>query len=297
MPIAGELTCLFTALLWAVAVTMFRGPIAEHGARAVNMTKCVVGALLQGLTVLALGLGGTIVAASPSSLLLLAGSGVVGLVLGDTALFVSVARIGVHRTLLLQTLSPVFAASLAAAWSGEVPSGRQAAGAAVILLGVGLVVAPARFSRDGRAVPWAAAGVGAGALAALGQGAGLVLAKAGMVEVPVIPASFVRLATAAAGLVLIGWAFGWLGRLPALARSRTTVTRLLPATLLGTYLALFLMMAGVALAPAAIAAVLLSTSPVFSLILESVSERKAPDVRRVIGTLLAVAGVAVLTTG
>lgn len=293
--VAGELVCLFTALLWAVAVTLFRGPIAEHGARAVNMTKCVVGALLQGLTVLALGLGGALATASPASLWLLASSGVVGLVLGDTALFVSVARIGVHRTLLLQTLSPIFAALLAATWSGEVPTARQAAGAAVILLGVGLVVAPARFSREGQAVPWAAAGVGAGALAALGQGAGLVLAKAGMVEVPFVPASFIRLAAAAVGLLLIGLATGRMGRLPALARSRTTLTRLLPATFLGTYLALFLMMAGVALAPAAIAAVLLSTSPVFSLILESISERKAPDARRVIGTLLALAGVAVLT--
>jgi drug/metabolite transporter (DMT)-like permease len=55
------------------------------------------------------------------------------------------------------------------------------------------------------------------------------------------------------------------------------------------------MMAGVDLAPASIAAVLLSTGPVFSLTIESAIERRLPTVRGVVGTLLAVTGVAVLS--
>ncbi len=308
-PLAGELACLSAAALWAVSVTLFRGPIAEHGARTVNLAKCVLAALLQLVTVAALGLLRPLADATSGDLALVAVSGVVGLTLGDTALFGAVARIGVHRTLLLQTLAPVFAAAIAAAWQGELPTPRQAAGAAVILLGVALVVAP---RRDGAAhsgvvaalkplagpvtAGWASAGVLLGVGAAFGQGSGIVLAKAGMESVPVLAASFLRLAAAALGLVAIGVASGRLGRAARLARSPAALKRVVPATFLGTYLALFLMMAGVALAPAAIAAVLLSMSPVFSLVIEAVQDRRAVTPRAVAGTLLAMVGVAILTS-
>ncbi len=69
---------------------------------------------------------------------------------------------------------------------------------------------------------------------------------------------------------------------------------MLPAAFFGTYLALLLMMVGVALAPATVAAVLLATSPIFSLVIEAVADRKRPTALAVLGTILAVVGVAVL---
>lgn len=72
--------------------------------------------------------------------------------------------------------------------------------------------------------------------------------------------------------------------------------RMLPAAFLGTYLALLLMMIGVALAPATVAAVLLATSPIFSLVIEAVADRKRPTLLAVVGTITAVAGVAVLVS-
>ena len=55
--------------------------------------------------------------------------------------------------------------------------------------------------------------------------------------------------------------------------------------------------AGVALAPAAVAAVLLSTSPVFSLFIDRWIYKTPLRPAAVVGTLTAVAGVAVLTSG
>jgi len=72
--------------------------------------------------------------------------------------------------------------------------------------------------------------------------------------------------------------------------------RMVPAALLGTYLALMLMMFGVALAPATIAAVLLATSPIFSLVIEAVVDRKRPTALAVVGTIVAVVGVAILVS-
>jgi len=288
-------------------VGLFRSPIERFGARTIALTKCMIAAVLQGLTVWAVHQGGTLLDASTRSILLITTSGLVGLTIGDTALFAAVVRIGVHRTLLLQTLAPVFTALIAFLWQGERLTPGQMTGAALVLAGIAAVVAPRgrpwrwTFRPPAGAVPVPdgralfVAGLLLAVLAALGQGAGVVLAKAGMTDVPVVAASFLRLAAATLGLVLLSAAAGRLRVLPGLLRDRACMVRVAPATLLGTYLALFLMMAGIALAPAAVAAVLLSTSPVFSLFLEAWIDKTPITARGLLGTLLAVAGVGVLT--
>ena len=305
--LAGQAACIAAALFWAVAVGLFRKPVDRYGARSVNTVKCLIAAVLQGLTVWALGLQGTLFAAPLRSILLVAASGMIGLVFGDTALFAAVARIGVHRTLLLQTLAPVFAALIGLVWLGERLVPTQLGSALLILVGIAMVVAPRRggggsgsvpggtVARSGSATHLLAVGALLGVLAAFGQGAGIVVAKAGMRELSFIPASFLRLGTAALGLLLIEMASGRLGRLAELLRDRKALARVVPGTLLGTYMALFLMMAGVALAPVSVSAVLLSTSPVFSLFIEAAVEKRRVTLRELLGTFLAVAGVGVLT--
>ena len=73
------------------------------------------------------------------------------------------------------------------------------------------------------------------------------------------------------------------------------ITRLL-GVISNPNVALILMMIGVSLAPASIAAVLLSTSPIFSLFLEAIVDKRRITGRALAGTLLAVGGVAVLTS-
>ena len=198
----GQSACLGAALLWAIALTIFRRPIEIYGARRINLAKCSLAAVFQGLTVVFLGQAGVLRDAPARSLIFIVASGVVGLVVGDTALFGATARIGVHRTLLLQTLAPVFTAVVAATWQSERPALTQAIGGLVILAGVALVVSPERRNRPlagSVVVPGVGAGIALGVLAAMGQGVGLVLAKVGMQDVAVLPASFLRLAAAAGG--------------------------------------------------------------------------------------------------
>ncbi|MCP4564533.1 MAG: DMT family transporter, partial [Bosea sp.] len=215
-----------------------------------------------------------------------------------TALFAAVARIGVHRTLLFQTLAPIFAALLAIGLYGERPSTADLAGAAIILGGVTLVVMPrsSRASSSSAAtVSFDALGIALAVLAAFGQGAGVVLAKAGMDEIPVLAASFVRLGAGGVGLVVV-MVFG--ARLGAAARaiaSPATLRQVVGPSILGTYIAFLLMMAGIAFAPASVAAVLMSTTPIFSLFIDAKVEGTPITARGLLGTLLAVAGVAVLT--
>jgi drug/metabolite transporter (DMT)-like permease len=303
----GEASCLGAACLWAVAVALFRPTIEAYGARAINLIKCSLATVLLGITTWLTGQGGTLGAAPAGQLWLIAASGVVGLTLGDTALFASVARIGTHRTLLLQTLAPIFTALIAGLWQREIPTPGQTAGAAVILLGVGVVVAPRRGAapasngavgspaRGRAATRYLAVGVGFGVLAALGQGAGVVLAKEGMQQVPFLPAAFLRLFAAAAGLVVLSATSPSIRSAIQAVRSPLVLRRAVPATIIGTYVAMILMMAGIQLAPAAVAAVLLSTSPVFGLFVDRWTVKEPITARGLLGTLIAVAGVAILT--
>ena len=294
--LTGQIAYLAAALMWAAAVMVFRSSIASHGARTINLAKGLIASLLLALTAAALGSWNTLAAAPSIDIGLLAFSGLVGITLGDTALFAAVVRIGVHRSLLLQTLAPVFTALIAIPL-GERLSSLQTLGGLVILGGVALVVAQ-RPMANGNPLPRSdgtARGLAFGVLGAFGQGAGVVIAKAGMTVVPALPATLVRVAAATAGLLVLAAARRNLGALAAAFRDRAMLRQVVPATFLGTYIAMLLMMAGIALAPASIAAVLLATSPVFSLILESVLERRLPSAVGVLGTLLAVAGVGLLS--
>jgi drug/metabolite transporter (DMT)-like permease len=109
-----------------------------------------------------------------------------------------------------------------------------------------------------------------------------------------MPATLLRLAAGTAGLLLAASLRGGVSKAVAAIGDTAPMKRMVPAAFLGTYLALLLMMLGVALAEATIAAVLLATSPIFSLVIESAVDRKRPTALAVIGTVIAVAGVAIL---
>lgn len=290
--VLGQMTCLLAALLWACAVTRFRRPIEEYGAMAINLAKCCLAAVFFAATVQFLGSWSALTGAPHGELGALCLSGLLGLVLGDTALFVSVSRLGVHRALLLQTLAPVFTAVMAFGVTGERLALHQVAGGLIVLAGIALVVAPDNGSKGFRVATF---GVVAGVLSAIGQGAGVLLAKMGMVTVPVLEATTFRMIVAVVGLMVVVTVRRGLVRFWTAMRDGGNLGRVVPATLAGSYVAMFLAMVGISMAPASVAAVLLSTTPVFSLIVGAVIERRIPSTRGIFGTLLAVFGVAVLT--
>ncbi|MEM9291870.1 MAG: DMT family transporter [Acidobacteriota bacterium] len=310
-PLGGELTCLLAALCWSSAVTLL-GPVIERlGAQAVNLFKNVLTLVLLGLTLLLVGGWSELTAASWQSLALIFASGLLGLALGDTALLAAVPRLGVHRTLLWQTTGPIFAAILAFALYGDLPTLLDGLGAAVVLLGVWVVVsdrpsaaAPRESATEASAAgsrsatsSLVAIGTVLAILAAFGQGAGVVVAKAGMADLGAISATWVRLLAGALGVAAALAIRGQLGSTVRSLASWREVKSLTPATLLGTYIGMVLMMAGIAATHASVAAVLLATSPIFSLFIDARLEARRIPIRGLVGTVIAVVGVGVLAAG
>ena len=293
-PLLGESACLIAALLWAVAVVLFRGPIAAWGARTANLVKCLMGTALLALTLPFFGGLSAFSGIPMRDLGFIALSGVIGLTIGDTLLFAAIGRLGAHKTLVLQTSAPIFAGLLAAA-AGERLGMLQLTGAAIVVFGVIIVVGPGDREGNGR-TRVALGGIAFALFGAFGQGAGVVLAKEGLDTVGAMPATLLRLAAGTIGLLLAAALSGGIWKARTAFRDATPMKRMVPAAFLGTYLALLLMMFGVALAPATIAAVLLATSPIFSLVIEAVVDRKRPTALAVLGTIVAVVGVAILVS-
>ncbi len=294
LPFLGEFFCLAAALGWAFSLSLFQPIIARHGAWAVNFGKNILALGLLVLTLVFVGGMGQLLAVPLGAAAVVAGSGLLGLSVGDTALFGAVGRIGVYRTLLLQTFGPVFAALLSWGLYGEVLNRGQALGGVVILAGIALALRP---SEEERGVPLDWVGVVLALVGTCSQGAGVVLAKSGMEDVAFLPASCLRLAGGVLGLLPLLLLVRRVGHTRRLLGTRSGLGALAWPTFLGTYLTIMAMMAGIAMTPAAVAAVLLATNPIFSLLIEARRDGSRIQPLEVVGTLLAVAGVGWVSAG
>lgn len=157
---------LGAAFFYAWSVTCARRSSAHHGPDLANLGRLVV----------ALAAVGAFVALSDRQPFCagwgwLVLGGVLGLGVGDIALFHALPRIGVGLTMLLtQCLAAPFALVLEYETLGHAPTGAQMAASLVILTGVGVALgAPAEGDPAHRK-----AGVWLGVLSALGQACGAV---------------------------------------------------------------------------------------------------------------------------
>lgn len=222
-------------------------------------------------------------------------SGVIGLALGDTFMFVALARLGAHRAALLASLGPIFAALFAWIFRGEVLSAGQIAGIAAAVGGVTIVVAARPHGAGPRNIDWT--GVMWGVLAAVGQAGGVVVSKEAFAtaDVPLLSA-VLRLGAGTAALALFALfrrdLHGHVVKLFRPARLR----RLMLATFFGTFCGIWLMQAGISWTGSAIASALHSMTPIFTLLIAAFILREKPTRGVLAGSLLAVAGVTLLLT-
>lgn len=287
----GELAALLAAATWAVSAILYRGALPHYGAKQANLYKTTSGALLIWVTLLVWPGALAAVEWHASPLATLAISGVIGLAIGDTFYFRALQILGIHRAVLLYSLSPVFTLALAFSFLGEQMSWVRLAGALVTVAGVYLVL-----GQHGADAPVDArrpvAGVLCALAAALCQSLGILLSKAGLVDVGALAGTGVRLTAGSLALLVPVWARGE-GSARDLMRPEAH-RRLLPAVIVGTYIGVFLMMFAIEHANAGIVGVLLSTTPLFSLCLAGILDGHWPPLRSWLGSALAVLGIALI---
>ncbi|HXH82512.1 MAG TPA: EamA family transporter, partial [Candidatus Tectomicrobia bacterium] len=136
----GALLALGAALTWAVTSLLVRPMLARQSAVAINAARTTAGGGLLALWVLLAGDGAEFAALSGPGLVLLVGSIVVAIGIGDTVFFESTRTIGLARAMTISMTYPVGAALLAAATVGEPITPGIAAGTLLTLGGLVLIV-------------------------------------------------------------------------------------------------------------------------------------------------------------
>lgn len=286
----GELASVGAAACWATASLFYSRLSATFGSLSVNLAKAIL--VLPMLALTALVLDGRIwPEVQGQDLGLLGLSGLAGLAIGDSVYFGALVRIGPSRTLLIWSLAPALTAALAWPLLGEPVTGLMLAGMTLTLGGIAVVV----WQGDWRQLPWQGVLLALGA--AVGQAVGNVLTKLGGADVSGLEVSVVRVAFALPAMFVVAALTGSLSGTRRCMSQPEPLSRLAIACFIGTYLGIWLSMIGLLMAPAGVAATLMSTSPLFVLPLAALVDRQAITRREVLGAIVAVSGVALLFTG
>lgn len=289
----GLAAALAAAMIWACTSILYTAAGRNVAPAATNLFKTLVATVLFALALFfrdGLPFDPDL---QLRQCLFLALSGVVGLGLGDSFLFAGYQLLGTRRAMLVQSTHPILGTLLAVVFFREWPTALQFLGIAVVLGGVALVlidrnrrrwIEPARKRR----------GVAFCLVAAASQATGALLAKEALSGVDVLGATQIRVVGGALALLLFGALRGQLGIWMVGLRQRPVLGRLLVASFLGPFVAVFLMLYALQNTLAGVALTLLATAPVWLLPLGAIFQKDHPSAQEVVGVLVAVGGIAVL---
>jgi drug/metabolite transporter (DMT)-like permease len=297
---AYDLLALCAAACWATTGALAVMPVRHLGAFAFTRWRMLMVACMLWIVVWATGSWHSL---SVDDSITLALSGMVGIFIGDTALFGAVQRLGPRRASVLFATHAAFSAALGFAVLGERMGVQAAVGGALTLGGVMCAIVLGRHKEEQHA--WESdhgsrkLGVVLGLVAALSQAVGTLIAKPVMsgqsVGLPVDPiaASAVRVSVAC----VAHYAILWLGVGAAKAYQRPT-QRVLLQTALNGFVGMGLGMTFILMAlqkgDVGMVAILSSVTPVLVLPVMWWQLRRAPAWGAWLGAGLTVAGTALI---
>jgi drug/metabolite transporter (DMT)-like permease len=230
------------------------------------------------------------------NLLMLLGSGFLGIGLGDTAYFGAINRLGARRCLLLKALSPVVGSLLSWIWLQEALSGLAILGMAITIAGITWVVSE-RNPGDGGRKGVDAIGLGLGLMAAVLEGLGAVLAHGALLQSGVDPlwSATIRLGggmVIVVPMLLYETRFAPREKVPPKTWPKLLLIIAI-ASFFSTFLGLWLQQVALKYSPTGIAQTLGATSPLFVLPMAKVLGEKLSG-RSILGAVVALIGVAIL---
>jgi drug/metabolite transporter (DMT)-like permease len=231
----------------------------------------------------------------PSRWFWLSLSGVIGLALGDVFFFQSLIAVGARLGSLLLSLAPIFGSILAWIIFGEILTALQILGIGLALAGIAWVVMSHKEPAD---TPHGHTrrGVIFGVLAGLCQAVGLVLSKQGLSgEFSAFQANAIRMLAAA--LFVWGWTAleGRVGVTFIALRQNSRVFWLLAlGAFVGPLLGVSSSLLAVQHAEVGVASTLMALPPVILLPVSYFVYKEKIGWQAVLGTVLAIVGVAVL---
>ncbi len=294
----GESAALATAVLWACTSLFFTVASRLIGAGSVNRMRLAVAMLL--LALFHFFTEGTPFPfyTEPWRWGVLSVSSVLGLVIGDGALFLAFVYIGPRLTLLVMTVVPVLSAAFAWISFGETLNGRELLGVFVTVVAIGWVVSERRKQNDENSIYpadkyWI--GIFLALVGSAGQTINLVVTKYALVDgYSALAATEVRIFVALVVLWFIAGCQGKLVESIHQMRNRLAALFVVAGAIAGPFLGIWFSYIAIQNTRVGIAATIMATPPLLLIPLSALCFGEKTSLRGWIGTLFALLGIVLL---
>jgi len=298
LQLIGETCALLTACTWAFALVLFKRSTNHIPPLPLNIFKNVVGIMLL-ITTLALGGGGavSILDFPIEDVYILVLSGVIGIAIADTLFLKALDLVGVGIISIVDCLYSPLVILFAILMLGEKMTPSLIIGASLVLAGV--LVSSRHTPPPDRTKSQLIGGILLGAFTMVLMAFGIVVAKPVLEgnDYPLIWATTIRLVGGTIALALIAVASPARRRIWGVFRPAPVWKSSLPASVLGTYVAMILWMAGFKYASASVVSILNQMSVVFAMLLATWMLKERFTKRKLVSLLLALAGALIVTNG
>ncbi len=294
IPYLGEGLSLLSAVLWAVAVILFRKSGEKVHPLALNMFKNTLAFVLLLPTIWFF--GETLIRPVPSSsYILLLLSGVIGIGLGDTMFFASLNLLGAGLTGIVICMYSPFIIMLSVLWLGESLTLLQVIGALLIISAVLIATIEKRDEKISHSR--LLFGILSGVFSSACMAVGIVMIKPLLERSPLLWLTEVRLVGGTVALVLFLLLHPGRHRIMNSLILRKSWQYTISGSFFGAYIAMIVWLAGMKYTLASIASALNQTSTIFIFIFAGIFLKEPFNVRRTIGIILAVMGVFLVSLG
>ncbi len=303
LPLLGETAAVIVAILWTANSILFTTAGKRIGAVGVNAVRIVVAVALLVVTHIIL-LGTMIPAANSAQWFWMGVSGIVGLGIGDFALFAAFVKIGPRKSLLLMSLAPVCSVVAGYIVLDEELRLLSFIGIIITLIGI-IIVIVERKDKNGDGIKkreWTPYGILLGVVGAVGQGVGLVISKYGMINAADDPSVPLDSLSATLIRMVIGAIFVWIcvtaaGKLPEI-KSALSDMRALKLTsggaFVGPFLGVWFSMVAVTYTDVGIAMTLMALTPVMIIPAVWLLYKEKTNWQGILGAAIAVIGVSII---
>ncbi len=291
----GEIAAILTAVCWSFTSIFFNNASRAIGSVRVNRLRLFVASIIL-VVAHWLVMGSPIpMEATTEQWIWLGLSGIIGLALGDAFLFQAYVHIGARLTTVIMALDPVFSALIAWLWLGEMLTAGEAIGILITIFGVAWVVMEQKNGNGQHSKRDQILGILCGIGAVLGQAIGFVLSKRGL-EGNFSPLSgvLIRIIIATAVMWILALFSGKIRDTWSGFENRSAMNNVIAGSIVGPSLGVWLSMVAVQLIPVGIASTLMAVRPVMLLPLSKWFYNEKISVRAILGTVIALIGVAVI---
>lgn len=302
----GIIFALLTTLSWSICIFPFTQAARKLGLNPLNNFRLILATLIIGTVSLLHGFNNFIEIFSHGYLnawFWLGLSGIIGLTIGDYFAFAMYSVLGARIGSVLTTFAPAAALILGALIINERISFIGIMGIAITITGVNFV---SLGKSEREKIPdhghgSIAFGIIAGILAALCQGAGLVLAKKGMmsfnnIQLDPVYATFMRLVSASTSLIIFTLLFGKIKEVlvPLVSNKNNGLKYAVTGTIFGPVLGVGLSLFTVSIIDPSVAQTIFSLVPAFAFILSVFFFREKFTRNSIIGLIVSITGVIIL---